>query len=81
MQARGVEQLHASRRGLLGIEERREIGEARIGTAGLPTWPCWEREGSGASPVSQWKTVVFPEPEKPAMPIFMEGPNEVLEEQ
>src|SRR5262249_51033242 len=35
------------------------------------TWPRWLAAGSGLTPVSQWNTVLLPEPAKPAMPIFM----------
>src|SRR5436190_12127590 len=36
-----------------------------------PVWPVWTLAGSGRTPVSQWKTVLLPEPAKPAMPTFI----------
>ena len=37
----------------------------------MPTWPCWLLAGSGLAPVSHWKTVLLPDPAKPAMPTFI----------
>src|SRR5947209_8701322 len=54
--------------GLKCVDSQSRRGSA---IAGLPTWPCWLRDASGATPVSQWKTVLLPDPEKPAMPTRM----------
>src|SRR5262249_57652630 len=41
------------------------------GSLAMPTCPRCPAAGSGLTPVSQWNTVLLPEPEKPAMPTFM----------
>src|SRR5882724_9566907 len=43
------------------------------GILALPVWPTWILAGSGFAPVSHWKTLLFPEPEKPTRPTFMCG--------
>src|SRR5437588_12571829 len=44
----------------------------------MPVWPCCTRAGSGATPVSQRKTVLLPEPEKPTRPIFIPSSSDVV---
>src|SRR2546423_464085 len=41
------------------------------GIRAMPTWPRRLAAGSGLTPVNQRKTVLLPDPAKPAMPTFM----------
>ena len=55
----------------LGLKWTDILSSRSSGTSAMPTWPCWTLAGSGASPVSHWKTVLLPDPENPTSPTFM----------
>ena len=55
----------------LGLNWAESQSRRSSGILDMPTWPRWAAAGSGLTAVNQWKTVLFPEPAKPAMPTFM----------
>ena len=53
----------AAMRDLLRMVDLAERLEARRrGSAAIALWPVWASAGSGATPVSQWNSVLLPEP-------------------
>ena len=55
----------------LGLNLADNQSSRSSGILALPDCPCWARPGSGFTPVSQWNTVLLPEPANPARPIFI----------